>query len=175
MTQRPIVFMWENFGPMHVDRCAAVRAAYGGRRRVIGIELGGRSDTYAWSQSDASTFEKYTLFPDTSTSTVPSFYRFIVLLKICLSFGKSDFFFCHYEQFVTAAVATLLRFCGRHVFIMNDLKFDDKPRRLVREFASRCFSRHIQARLCPAGGRPNIWNSWVFRQRTLHAVMTQFQ
>ena len=41
-----LVFLWENFGPMHADRCDAVAAAVRGEAEVVGLELYGRSDTY---------------------------------------------------------------------------------------------------------------------------------
>jgi hypothetical protein len=46
MMRRPIVIVWDNFGFMHNDRCAALAKYYLGRRDVVGIEIAGSSDTY---------------------------------------------------------------------------------------------------------------------------------
>jgi glycosyltransferase involved in cell wall biosynthesis len=131
--------MWENFGPMHVDRCVAVAKHFAGKRKVIGIELGGHSDTYDWERAEPNEFTKITLFPMTSAAKVPAVKRFFVLALTCLSLRKAEFFFCHYESFVIFLVATILRLFGCRVFTMNDSKFDDKERTLIREILKPLF------------------------------------
>jgi glycosyltransferase involved in cell wall biosynthesis len=54
-------------------------------------------------------------------------------MRACLSVGPAVYFFCHYEQAEIFFVAILLRICGKRVYIMNDSKFDDKPRTIWRE------------------------------------------
>jgi L-malate glycosyltransferase len=139
MTDRPIVFMWENFGPMHVDRCIAVAKRFEGSRRVIGIELGGRSDTYDWSPGSSSSFVKLTLFPKATVADISAAKIFLKLLKACIAIGAADFFFCRYERPETLIVSIILRLLGRRVFTMNDSKFDDKPRELKRELVKLLF------------------------------------
>lgn len=139
MNNRAIVFMWDNFGPTHIDRCIAAARYFAPARKVIGIELGGCSDTYDWAQSSSPVFEKRTLFPNRAASDVPELKRFWKLLRVCIAVGKGDFFFCHYEQYSTFAAALVLRLLGRRVFVMNDSKFDDKPRRALPEVLKQLF------------------------------------
>lgn len=139
MSARPIVFMWENFGPMHVDRCFAVAKHFEGSRKVIGIELGGRSDTYDWAPGSSPSFVKLTLFPETTVAEISTAKLFLKLLKACIAIGAADFFFCRYERPETLVVSIILRLLGRRVFTMNDSKFDDKPRHLKRELVKWLF------------------------------------
>ena len=124
---------------MHSDRCEAVAKYFGGRRKVIGIELGGSSDTYDWRSTEVEGFTKLTLFPGETVSSVSLHIKLIKLLQTCLSLGKADFFFCHYEQFLILCVSSILTLMGRHVFIMNDSKYDDKTRRISRELIKSLF------------------------------------
>jgi L-malate glycosyltransferase len=139
MADKFLVFVWENYGNMHVDRCAAVAKTFSGRRKVIGIELGGYSDTYNWNSSSPLNFKKITLFPANAPATISQIYLFIRLLWACISLGRADFFFCHYEHPVILLTAAILRICRRRVYIMNDSKFDDKPRHLYRELLKPFF------------------------------------
>jgi len=124
---------------MHVDRCLAVAKHFGGSRRVIGIELGGRSDTYDWAPAGSSSFVKVTLFPETTVADISTVRLFLKLLKACITIGAADFFFCRYEQPETLVASLILRLLGRRVFVMNDSKFDDKPRQLKRELVKSLF------------------------------------
>jgi L-malate glycosyltransferase len=47
--------------------------------------------------------------------------------------GDDVFYLCHYERFEVFLTAVILRFRGKRVFVMNDSKFDDYERRLLRE------------------------------------------
>jgi len=131
--------MWENLGPMHVDRCRAVSKEFKSRRPVIAIELAGRSDTYQWRRTETDSFERVTLFPDSTFSEVNPLYRTWILLRTCINIGPADLFFCHYEYASTFFTAIFLRILGRRVFVMNDSKFDDKPRRIGRELFKRIY------------------------------------
>ena len=94
MSEAPaLVFMWENFGPMHIDRCEAVAAAFRGKRQVIGIELGGRSDTYDWDPSNTALFTKITLFPTETVATVSSIKQLVVLVRVCCGLERQISFF----------------------------------------------------------------------------------
>ena len=134
---KPIVLMWENLGPMHADRCSAVASQFKGKRRVIVIELGGRSNTYQWERIESDRFERVTLFPDKAFSEVNPLYRTWAFIHACMKIGPAYFFFCHYEYASSFLVAILLRILRRRVFIMNDSKFDDKPRRIYREMLKK--------------------------------------
>jgi L-malate glycosyltransferase len=139
MTSRPVVFVWENFGPMHMDRCEAAAKHFEGKRQVIGIELGGRSPTYEWNQSTSSRFQKITLFPGESYQHIHKLQMLSALIRTCLAFKRADLFFCHYENIVIFVTSIIMRILGRRVIIMNDSKFDDKKRFLVREIIKPLF------------------------------------
>lgn len=125
--------MWENFGPMHVDRCVAVVDHFQKKRRVIGIELGKVSDTYDWIAESSPYFVKHTLFPESSIVGISGMKVFWRLLRIIIAIGPADFFLCRYERPETFLLSVLLRLLGRRVFCMNDSKYDDKPRNVRRE------------------------------------------
>jgi glycosyltransferase involved in cell wall biosynthesis len=124
---------------MHVDRCHAVAKLFDGRKRVLAIELAGRSDTYGWGITESDGFERITLFPDNSIAEVNSFSLFLRLLLACLRVGPADIFLCHYEYTSTFAAACVLRILRRRVFVMNDSKFDDKPRWILKELLKALF------------------------------------
>jgi glycosyltransferase involved in cell wall biosynthesis len=128
-----LVFVWENFGPMHKDRCDAVAAHFGDARRVVGIELFEASATYSWEASQTLDFKKVTLFQGTLRQKVSGIRRTGSLLRACLAQGRGAFFFCHYEFSEVFWTAIILRLLGRNVYVMNDSKFDDKPRLVLRE------------------------------------------
>ena len=130
-----IAFVWENFGPTHADRCEAVAARFAGKRAVIGIELAGRSHTYDWQPEARAGFAKRTLFPATTIDGVGWLNRAARTVRACLA--ARDIFFCHYEHKATFLSALVLRAAGRRVYVMNDSKFDDKPRVFWRERAKR--------------------------------------
>ena len=130
---RRIVFVWDNFGPGHVDRCEAVAAHLGPAAAVVGIELASQSHTYAWTPPSATGFAKTTLFPGRSIEGVPLYQRAWRLVRACLAQGPAAFFFCHYEDPAVLIAASLMRLRRRPVYVMDCSKFDDYPRILWRE------------------------------------------
>lgn len=126
------MFVWENFGPIHADRADAVARRLAGTRSVIGLELAGQSETYEWKSESGSSFQKITLFANKKISSVSRFKRIWRSLRACLTVN-GEYFLCHYEHFETFTLAIILRFLGRKVFVMNDSKFDDRQRFLIRE------------------------------------------
>lgn len=139
-TATPVIaFVWENFGPIHADRCDAVARSYKNRRKVVGIEICGVSSTYAWVPEAGNEFEKTTLFPGAVVEEISTIARFWRTVRACISCGARDVFFCHYEHPATLLSAVTLRLLGRHVFVMNDSKYDDYTRYFWREFIKRFF------------------------------------
>jgi L-malate glycosyltransferase len=130
---KPVVFVWDNFGPMHVDRCEAMARRFANSRQVIGIELSGKSSTYDWQETAPREFLKLTLFAGRAITDVSVLKRVIALLRACLSIKGGEYFFCHYEEVTIFVTAIILRLRGRRVFIMNDSKYDDKPRYMIKE------------------------------------------
>ncbi|WP_374319662.1 glycosyltransferase [Aquabacterium sp.] len=135
----PIVFVWENFGPGHADRCDAAGIHFQGRRRVIGIEVFSKSQTYDWIPESGQHFEKITLFSNSRADNTPVVSRYLKTIRACVKYLGGDFLLCHYENPATLATALTLRLLGQRVFVMNDSKFDDYPRSLFREILKYFF------------------------------------
>jgi glycosyltransferase involved in cell wall biosynthesis len=129
----PIAFVWDNFGPLHADRCDAVAEALG-RGQVLGLEIMDTSNTYSWPSSGGVLFEKITLFHRRAPSALALANA---ILGICLARRVRAAFFCHYNMPGIFLAALALRVMGRPVFTMFDSKFDDCPRHLWREFLKR--------------------------------------
>lgn len=130
---KKIIFLWENFGPMHVDRCDAVARS---SLDVIGLELYGRSDTYDWVPENGQSFKKVTLFNEGRP-------RGIALIKKLIGYrlknGKANWFMCHYEWKEIFLFACFLRLMGDKVFTMGCSKFDDWERNSIKEASKRIF------------------------------------
>ena len=131
---RKLVFVWDNFGPLHADRCNAVAEHFEGTHQVIGLEIAGRSKVYDWMPEKGTHFRKVTLISGQSLEEIPFPQRFGRTLSACLSMGRgSEFFMCHYQDPAIFLVAIGLRLLGRRVYTMGCSKFDDYPRRMRRE------------------------------------------
>lgn len=135
---RSIAFVWDNFGPMHVDRCEAVQALLGPEIKVWGIEQYGTSDTYDWMSETGASFEKITLAGAEGRREGP-IARLRRMLYALRQTGARDVFFCNYErpEIFLSAVASRLR--GRRCYVMGCSKFDDTQRRPSRELIKSLF------------------------------------
>ncbi len=135
MISRPrILFFWEKFAPYHMDRCEACAIHFRDRYEVRGIEIASHSDFYQWDPTGpGENFIKSTLFPGASNSQLSQCRYFISLLRACVSSRAEYIFLCGFQFPPIFLVALCLRSLGRRIIIMQDSKFDDKPRRLVKE------------------------------------------
>lgn len=131
--------MWDNFGPMHVDRCEAVVRWLQVSHEVVGLELFSQSDVYEWQSVAGKTFEKRTLLPGGSFSETGSFALAAEIVAACLRGKVRYVFFCHYDQKAIFLAALLLRLAGRNVYTMGCSKFDDYERKLWREVLKSLF------------------------------------
>ncbi|MBV9064612.1 MAG: glycosyltransferase [Methylobacteriaceae bacterium] len=132
VVKRRLVFVWDNFGPTHLDRCEAVARAYGPAVEVVGLELSASSETYEWTSGDADAFTKITLSAS-PFSRKPAWRQIVLLAREVIRRRGATFFFCHYEKPAVFASAVLARILGQRAFVMNDSKFDDYARSLWRE------------------------------------------
>lgn len=134
MPSSRIVIMWENFGPQHHDRLEACAAYFVDRAEIVGVELSKTSNVYMWNHQLNRRFRHVVL-----TTEGPHFfkrsllYQISRLLSVYLSFPRSHFFMCHYEQPAIFITSCLLRLIGCKISIMNDSKFDDYDRSILRE------------------------------------------
>lgn len=131
---KKLVFLWDNFGPLHVDRCEAVAVKFEGVYLVVGIELAGQSKVYDWVPARGAHFSKITVTVDRSIEEVKFYERFYKTLRVCLSMGSdAQYFLCHYQDPAIFFVSAILRVLGRRVFTIGCSKFDDYERNLRRE------------------------------------------
>jgi glycosyltransferase involved in cell wall biosynthesis len=129
-----LVFVWDNFGPLHADRCNAVARRFEGKEQVIGLELAGRSRVYDWLPENGTHFRKITLVTGRTLEEIPFTQKFGKTLSACLSMGSGcRYFLCHYQDPAIFLVAGALRLLGRQVYTMGCSKFDDYVRNLPRE------------------------------------------
>jgi glycosyltransferase involved in cell wall biosynthesis len=135
MSRRGIAFVWETFGPYHMDRCEACAHELGDYD-ITGIEITSRSDVYDWdSTGPGHAFRKVTLFPNAGAAEIGAWRYFRALIAGCLKTGAQHIFLCGFENPAIFLAAIVLRLLGRRVIVMQDSKFDDKPRRLAKECA----------------------------------------
>jgi glycosyltransferase involved in cell wall biosynthesis len=131
---KSIAFVWTNFGPYHSDRLMSAAAYFAGRKIVRGIEIARATAVYPWDRIDQiASIEHTTLFPEQRYEDIPTFRRIRALTHALLKRGTDDIFLCHYEMLEILVVASILRLCGRRVYLMIESKFDDKPRTLFQE------------------------------------------
>ena len=138
-------FVWENFGPMHADRCDAVAGEVSSHAEVIGLELFSTSKEYAWESETRKSFQKITLFENKSFATVPALKLARTIVRTCRKQGISDVFLCNYNEPGVFLAGLMLRALGRRVYVMGCSKFDDLDRRLWREIAKTAFFLPYQA------------------------------
>lgn len=140
--RRAIVFLWENFGPLHVDRCDAVARAMP-ETPVVGIEILSQSSEYEWASEHGQSFTKITL-SEAEDTLAWSPWR---IAAAALQQRPQAVFFCHYQRPGILIAASILRACGVKTFTMNDSKFDDYPRDLWKELIKSAFFLPYQGAL----------------------------
>jgi glycosyltransferase involved in cell wall biosynthesis len=147
-----IVFVWDRFGPSHVDRCEAAGLRLRNQFKVVGVEMASHDSA---AQSATSTgdgvsihdangdrsanFVKRTLLPGRERRSVRPAVCLGKLVKELRSIRPKAIFFCSYEDPVIFFAAAIMRALRVPVFVMQDSKFDDKQRHLIREFGKAIF------------------------------------
>jgi len=129
-----LVFIWDNFGPLHADRCDAVARKFDGQCEVVGLELASKSKVYDWIPESGTMFRKITLVMGRAMEDIPLVERFNAIMRASLGMGRNaQFFMCHYNDPAIFATSIVLRLLGRRVYTMGCSKFDDYERGLSRE------------------------------------------
>lgn len=131
---KKITFLWDNFGPLHIDRIEAVAKHFKAQREVVGLEICGKSDVYDWRTGDVGAFQHKTLFEDKDLRNLKVWPLFKALIKSTRRDGQADYMFCHWNEPAVFLAACWLRLKGCRVFTMGCSKFDDKPRKARTEF-----------------------------------------
>lgn len=141
MTQRPVAFVWDNFGPLHVDRCEAAARQIGPQTPVIGIEIFAGSDDYDWQQPEARGFRKQTLFADGNWKSRSAAKVSAAIVDAVTNANCKAAFLSHYDQPAMLLAAIRLRRTGVQIFTMGCSKYDDAKRHLAREWLKQFFYR----------------------------------
>lgn len=137
---RKISFLWDQYGPYHMDRCEAVGIALKEEYETIGIEVASQSETYAWDETaGGQKFRKMTLFPGRRAEQVSSVKLLFKLIRIWLVERPEVVFMCHYQRFIILLASFVARALGARVVVLNNSKFDDKPRSVLREALKRIY------------------------------------
>ncbi|MBU2360040.1 MAG: glycosyl transferase family 1, partial [Alphaproteobacteria bacterium] len=127
-----VAFIWDNFGPMHVDRCEAVQRLLALEHTVVGIEAYGTSAEYDWVPEIGSGFKKLTVMGGAGR-TRSLLYRTKAILHAIWGSNATHIFFCNYDRIEILLAATISRLSGRRCYVMGCSKFDDVNRILWRE------------------------------------------
>ena len=134
-----VAFVWDNFGPMHADRCEAVARTADNTRKVIGIELFSTSEEYGWHSETGQHFEKVTLYQEGSWRSVSALVLARKIVKACKENRVSDVFLCNYDKVAIFFAGMMLRALGKNVYVMGCSKFDDVERTIWKEAAKLVF------------------------------------
>lgn len=130
--------MWEQFGAYHVDRLTALVEALGDRYLIVGIEVASASLTYAWKPVEhGGTFERHTLFPDAKAEQVPWRHKMRGFFRVLSQYKAVGVFLCNQEQPEILAICARLRLMRVPAYAMLDAKFDDSPRKVLKEAAKQ--------------------------------------
>ena len=126
-------FVWESFGPSHLDRIEAI--AREPDFRAIGIEFNRHSRAYQWEQGGGGSAERISLFnSDKQPGQAALAWQ---LLRNLWRSPVRHVFLCHYNYPPVFLAAVVLRLGGRRVYAMLDSKYDDYPRSAPREWFKR--------------------------------------
>jgi glycosyltransferase involved in cell wall biosynthesis len=149
-----LVFMWEQFSSYHIDRLEAVALAFRDRYTVIGIEIASHSRLYAWKPVYSNrNFVRHTLFPDTVVEEVPWQRKLGSFLRTLRDYRPAGVFLCNQHHPEILAATLILRIRNIPVFAMLDAKFDDIPRKVLKEAAKQFVYRLYRGGLIAGQGR----------------------
>jgi len=130
---RNVAFVLDNFRQMHVEQFDRLAAAMSGRAKVIGVELFTSSELYAFGTWRGKEFTHVNLFKGDERERIGMFRGAYHIVRACRANGARTVFLSHYERPYIFLAALTLRLLGRRVFVLQDSKFDDRPRFLWRE------------------------------------------
>lgn len=133
-----LVFLWNNFGPMHADRVDAVASHFPGAD-CVGLELFATDVTYDWESESRASFHKITLHGPGATPGRMARVR--ALLAAARRHRGASWYLCHYERPEILVLALWLRLTGQRVHAMGCSKFDDMERGSFREWLKSFFLR----------------------------------
>lgn len=134
---RNIAFVLDNFRVMHVEQIDGVADAVRGEASVFGIELFTSSADYCFDTRTGQRFTRIRLFAGRERDKVGMFRGARRIIAECRRNRIGTVFISHYERPYIFLAAVILRLLGRKVYVLQDTKFDDRPRFLGRENLKR--------------------------------------
>lgn len=135
---KTVAFLWDNFGPMHIDRCVAVGEHLASDWRVVGIEQFSKSNEYEWVGDERGGFEKVTLFSENDRSR-GILFKAVAIVKALRKCRADAVFMCNWDRPEVFLAAIYARLSFRQVLTMGCSKFDDMPRYVWREALKSLF------------------------------------
>lgn len=163
MMTTDLIFLWNNFGPMHADRVSAVVTHFANQRRCVGLEMYSTDVTYEWNSEVRGNFDKVTMFADQDETRLTK--RLLGLVRQAWIYRKSDWFVCHYDRIEIFVCAVVLRILGAKVFIMGCSKFDDKPRNPLKELGKMLYLAPYHGALSSVGRPHDYFRFLGFKRR----------
>jgi len=133
-----LAFVWAQLAIEHFDKLAAVAERLGAQAEIITIAMAGSTQTYAGQDlaRPVHGFAAVTLFPGQVYEQVPAWRRCLALFRgpcstalVFMAFG--------YKFAGAFVVSGVLRLLGRRVVMLNDTKFEDRPRSAWGELGKR--------------------------------------
>lgn len=162
--EKTVAFVWEQFGPYHMDRCDAVADSLPEDWGVLGVEIASQSLTYAWDETGrGQSWSKVTLFPGRLAETIPWAERLFRLFPV-VSRAKYVFF-TGYQLEENFILSCLLRLLGARVFVMSESKFDDKSRSLGKELLKALLCSPYSGALVGGERHKSYFSFLGFRRR----------
>lgn len=129
-----IVLVWDNILPYMVDRFQAISNS--GFYTTL-IQLKSNSNIYQKMADLDSESHIRTALPDNNDKNY--LRNFFYLLKAILPTNAKYIFICDYQKIHVFMLSIFMRLIGKKVYMMNDSKFDDKPRHILREIVKSIF------------------------------------
>jgi L-malate glycosyltransferase len=128
---------------------------------VYGVEIATYDANYEWRGSVATNrFIKVILFPNSVRQKIGNLRCYLRIVATCLRLRSSYLFFCNFNHPAVFAAALTMRLLGRRMIVMNDSKFDDKRRYLLKELAKSVFYAPYNAGIA-AGHRSKSYLSFL--------------
>lgn len=127
-----LCFSWEYIGPHHRAR---VRACVGRDPaiRARAFALTDLSTIYGFYSHDDSAIEIIVAYRSKVVEKLSFAQRMRAYMRHIWFADDDVYFLCHYERFEVFLTAVVLRLRGKRVFVMNNSKFDDYQRYILRE------------------------------------------
>lgn len=146
---RKVAIEWDTFGPQHVDRMNDVVRVF---PNVVAVELFAQSDQYDWNWHPERAYEQITFSKARKSPLADGVMVIRRILGMRLKRGIGVWFLCNYERPYILITAWLLRLTGARVYVMQDSRFEDQPRTVLKEFLKSFFYAPYQGAISATTG-----------------------